>query len=225
MYPTALSDHRDRSLPTLPMPLGSAQPLLLIVPWTTVAQGLMGPFLVIPPNPLRNGSPCIGETPKLVLPDTFFLQRSEPALNQSILFRSVQRNELLWQPVEPTRVPKAPTLKDQAIITAHNWHLATWSQGAKPCQARHFKRPFRFVCPPAQRELPADNFPIVAINDRNQMAPSHPRHSQYAWRRAPSVHCAAWRYSSSAAHASSGLLGAAEPSSPAAGAAAAPFCG
>jgi hypothetical protein len=29
------------------MPLGGAQPLLLILPWTRVAHGVLGPFLVI----------------------------------------------------------------------------------------------------------------------------------------------------------------------------------
>ncbi len=79
-----------------PMLLGSAQPLLLILPWAAIAQRLVGAFLVIPHNPLLNGDTRVRKAPKLVLPHAFLLQRSEPAFNESILFRRIWRNELLW---------------------------------------------------------------------------------------------------------------------------------
>jgi hypothetical protein len=111
MYPMAPPDPRDRSLPTLPMPLRGEQSLLLILTWAAIAQRLVGAFHVIPYNPLPNGGARVGKTPKLVLPHTLLLEGAKPPLDESILFRRIRRNKLLRQPVKPTRVPKAPTLK------------------------------------------------------------------------------------------------------------------
>ncbi len=50
------------------MRLGGAQPLLLILPWTPGAQGVMGAFLVLPPYPLPNGGARVGNGPNVVPP-------------------------------------------------------------------------------------------------------------------------------------------------------------
>ncbi len=114
-----------------------------------VPQGLMRALRVIPLDPPPNRLVCFLKRAKLLLPHTFFFQRSKPALNEPILFRCMGRDEFLRQAVKPTRLPKAPTLKDEAIITTHNRHLAIWPQRPKPCQARHFERPFCFIGPSA----------------------------------------------------------------------------
>jgi hypothetical protein len=47
-----------------------------------------------------------------------------------------------------------------------------WPQGSESCETRHVERPFRLIGPPAQRKLPADDFPVIAINDGDQMPPA-----------------------------------------------------
>ncbi len=129
--------------------LSGVQPLLLILPWTTIAQGLMRAFLVIPANPATNCVLCLTKAPKRLLPYALFFQRSEPALNHAILFRRIGRNKLLREPIKATCIPKTPTLEDQPIVTAYNGHCTIWPQCPEPCQARHFERPFRFISPSA----------------------------------------------------------------------------
>ncbi len=47
-----------------------------------------------------------------------------------------------------------------------------WPQGAESCETRHVERTFRRIGPPAQGKLPADDFPVIAINDGYQMPPA-----------------------------------------------------
>ena len=117
------------------MPLGGEQPLLLILLRTVIAQGLMRTFGVVPMDPCGNALLGFYERVELVLPHTLLLQRAKPALDQPILFRCIRRNKLLRQPIKPAGIVKPPTLKDQAIVTANDGHLAVRSERSKAGQA------------------------------------------------------------------------------------------
>ncbi len=73
---TAAPAPRDRPLPPLPMPLRGEQPLLLILPWTPGAHGVLGAFRVLPAHPLPNSGTRRSKAPNLLVP-----HRTPPARN------------------------------------------------------------------------------------------------------------------------------------------------
>ena len=73
----------------------------------------MGPFGVVPANPLSEGGSGFGEVAKVVLPDALLLETAKEAFDNSILFGSVRRDELRAEPVVAAGSAKAAALKDQ----------------------------------------------------------------------------------------------------------------
>jgi len=71
--------------------------------------------VVVPVDPPADGLPQIFEAPESLLPDTLFLQASEEALHQAVLFRGVGRDELLRDAVVLAGGSEAPALEDQAL--------------------------------------------------------------------------------------------------------------
>lgn len=100
--------------------------------WTTIAQCLMRPFRVIPVNPCADRVLRLGKCPKRLLPDALLFQRSEPPFNHAILLGRVGRNKFLLQPIQPTGLPKATALEDQAVITTDDGNITMWLERPKP---------------------------------------------------------------------------------------------
>jgi hypothetical protein len=102
-----------------------------ILKWAVIPQRLMRPVLVVPLYPIPNDPPCLLKCLKDVLPDTLFFETPKEPFDDPILFRRIRRDELLCQPIIPTGLPKATTLKDQPIVTPQDWRSHR-SQGAEP---------------------------------------------------------------------------------------------
>ena len=102
-----------------------------------VAQRLMWTTLVVPLDPATNDRPRLGKGLKLMLPDTLLFETPKEALDEPILLRCVRGDELLPQPIVPTRRAEAATLKDQAVVTPQG-RRGGRAQGAEPRQTRPF---------------------------------------------------------------------------------------
>src|SRR5262245_38522518 len=83
-----------------------------------IAQCLVWALFVVPADPRGQLTPRVVEAGEVVLPDTFFLQAAEEALDDAVLLWRVGRDELLGEPVVATRCPKPPALVDQAVVRA-----------------------------------------------------------------------------------------------------------
>src|SRR5262249_34314904 len=73
-----------------------------------IAQCLVWALFVVPADPRGQLTPRVVEAGEVVLPDTFFLQAAEEALDDAVLLWRVGRDELLGEPVVATRCPKPP---------------------------------------------------------------------------------------------------------------------
>ncbi|MEQ1844166.1 MAG: hypothetical protein ABL983_01150 [Nitrospira sp.] len=78
----------------------------------------MGPFLVIPVDPVLNDPPRLLKRLELLLPDTLFFETAKEPLDDPILPWCVGRDELLLQPIVSARLAKSVTLKNQPVIAA-----------------------------------------------------------------------------------------------------------
>src|SRR5262245_10641367 len=73
-----------------------------------IAQRLVRAPLVVPADPRRELAPSVLEADEVVLPDTFLFHAAEEPLDDPVLLRRVGGDELLGEPVVPTRRPEAP---------------------------------------------------------------------------------------------------------------------
>src|SRR5262245_2896773 len=104
-----------------------------------------------------------------MLPDAFLLEAAKEPFDHSVLLGRVRGDELLRQPVVATRRPKAPTLEHQPVVASDHRGRPGWPERAEPRQARLLQRPLRFLSPPPQGELIADDFAVVAVDHRGEM--------------------------------------------------------
>src|SRR5208282_2238473 len=110
-----------------------------------------------PANPLSKGSSGFGEVAKVVLPDALLLETAKEAFDNSILFGSVRRDELLAEPVVAAGGAKAPALKDQAIVAAHHRRQTGGTRCTEPCEAGLLECPLSFLGAAGQGELKASD--------------------------------------------------------------------
>ena len=134
----------------------------------------MGPFGVVPLDPLSNGGASFGEAAEVVLPDALLFETAKEAFDEAVLLGGIGRNELLAQPVIAAGGAKAPALEDESIIAAHHRGRTVGAQRAEARQAGLLERPLGFLGATAQGELIAGHFAIVTIDNRGQMAPVPP---------------------------------------------------
>ena len=78
----------------------------------------MGPFLVVPTDPVPNDPPRRLKRLERVLPDTLDFQPSKEPLNHPILLGRIGRDEFLLQPIVSTGLPKSAALDNQPVIAA-----------------------------------------------------------------------------------------------------------
>src|SRR5215813_2716972 len=69
----------------------------------SIAQRLVRAHLVVPADPGTQLAPGVLEADEVVLPDTFLLHAAEEPLDDPVLLRRVGGDELLGEPVIPTR--------------------------------------------------------------------------------------------------------------------------
>jgi len=55
---------------------------------------------------------------KVVLPSAFIFERPKESLDNTILLRSVGRDELLRKSIEPARLAKPSALKDETVVAS-----------------------------------------------------------------------------------------------------------
>src|SRR5215813_14283293 len=113
----------------------------------SIAQRLVRARLVVPADPRPQLAPSVLEAEEVVLPDTFLLRAAEKALDDPVLLGRIGGDELLGEPIVPTRRPEAPTLIDQAIVGADDRRGPHRAQRAEPVQARLLERPLSLLGP------------------------------------------------------------------------------
>lgn len=77
----------------------------------------MAALVVVPLAPVPNDPPPPLKGLDRALPDTLLFQAPKEPFDHAVLLRRVRRDELLLQAVLQTRMPKPPTLEDEAIAT------------------------------------------------------------------------------------------------------------
>jgi|SRR6516225_4908342 len=65
------------------------------LPRAAIAESLMGPFGIIPVNPLSNGSTGFDEAGEIMLPDAFLLEATKETFDDAVLLGRVGGDELL----------------------------------------------------------------------------------------------------------------------------------
>src|ERR1700728_44443 len=127
---------------------------------------------VVPFDPFSNGAASFGEAAEVVQPNALLFETSKEALDETILLGRIGRNELLAQPVIAAGGAKAPALEDESIVAAYYRCRTFRAESAEARQTGLLERPLGFPGATAQREFIAGHFPVVAINNRREMAPS-----------------------------------------------------
>jgi hypothetical protein len=131
----------------------------------------MRALVVVPLDPVPNDLPRLLKRLERVLPDTLLFQTPKEPFDQPILLRRIGRNELLLQPIVSTGLPKLTTLEDQPIVAAEN-RRSNRAQRPEPLETGRFDSAFRLLRPASQRQLIANQFPVMAINDGREMGPA-----------------------------------------------------
>jgi hypothetical protein len=90
----------------------------------------VGPFGVVPLDPLSNGSSRLGEAGEIMLPDS---ETAKEALHDAVLLGCIGRDELLAQTRVAAGGAKAPAPEDQAVGATHHRCRAV---GAQRTEAR-----------------------------------------------------------------------------------------
>ena len=138
----------------------------------SIAQRLMRPASVVPGEPTPESLLGLRKILKLMLPHAFLFETAEEPFDDAILFRCVRRDEFLRKPIIATGSPEPAALKDQPIVTTHNWHRALGPQCAEPLEAGRLERPFGLLGSAAQGEFIANHFTIMTIDHRSEMRPA-----------------------------------------------------
>lgn len=139
--------------------------------WDRDGQCLLPPTLLTLLQPGSTSSPRLLERLKDMLPDTLFFKTAKGPFDDSVLLRRIRRDTFLLQPIVPTSLPKAPALKNQAIVAAED-QRAPWTQGSKSLQTRRFNGSFCLLGSAPYRKLIPHHFPIMTVDQRGQMRPA-----------------------------------------------------
>lgn len=125
--------------------------------------------MVIPVYPGADPTSGLVDGGKVVLPSAFFFERPKESLDNTILLRSVGRDELLRKPIEPSRLAKPSALKDETVVASDGRSLSHWSDCPKTIDTGRFKGSFSFIGSASCRQFVSDDFPIETINDGHEM--------------------------------------------------------
>jgi len=106
----------------------------------------MGPFLVIPGDPVPNDPPRLLKRLERVLPNTLVFQTSKEPLNQPILLGRIGRDEFLLQPIVSTGLAKPATRENEAGIAAEHRHVRR-PEGAEALETGGFDSALGFLRP------------------------------------------------------------------------------
>ncbi len=132
----------------------------------------MRPFGVVPLEPLPDDGPRVSKAPEVVLPGTFFFQTAEEPLDQTVLRGGVGRDEFLREPRVPTGGSEAPTVENEAVVTAEVWGDPSRAQRPEACQARGLQGSLSLLRSTAERELIPQHFAIMTIDHGRPMRPA-----------------------------------------------------
>lgn len=132
----------------------------------------MGPFVVVPADPVPDRSTCLIEVGEQMLPDTLLFERTKEPLDHAVLLRGVGSYELLAQSIVPERGPEPPALEDESVVTPYDGRLPLGSERAEAGNAGFLECAFSFLGPPPEGELIAHDLPVVAVDDGGQVAPA-----------------------------------------------------
>ncbi len=90
-------------------------------------QGMMRTVLVVPRHPVSDRPSGHFKACQLLLPHTLLFHTSKKSLDQPMLFWRIGCDEFVLHLIIPTRLPKPPTLKDEAVIPADRWSFTQWT--------------------------------------------------------------------------------------------------
>ena len=109
---------------------------------------------------------------KLVLPDAFFLQAREEALDEAVLLRSVRGNALLAEPLVSARCSVDSALKHEAGVAPDDRLGPLWADCPETLDAGRLQGSLGLLRSGSQGEFVADNLPLVTIDDSRKLTPA-----------------------------------------------------
>ena len=134
-------------------------------------QRLMWALLVVEPDPVTQYTAGVLQGLEPVPVGTLLLDRADDPLDHAVLLRAVRSDELLLQAVASDQAGIAAAGEHQAIVRAQQEGLWNPPQCAEPGDQSMLQRCLGRFGPGAARELPAQQFPAVAVDDDCQCAP------------------------------------------------------
>ena len=142
------------------------------LPWAAVAERLVRALRVVLGDPPGGLAPGLGEAAKSPDPDALLLQAAEESLDQAVLHGRVGPDEFLAEAVVPAGGPKSPTLEDEAVVAAGDRSLPFGSQRPESLDAGALERHLGLLSPPPQREFPAHDLAVVAVDHVRELPPA-----------------------------------------------------
>ena len=132
----------------------------------------MRPPIVVKSDPVTDDSHRMRLTFEAMPVDALFLERPDDALDQSVLLRAMRRDELLFQPIAADQARIVPTGKNQPIVRAQQKRTGDPPQRPKPGDERLLQCRRGGACPATPRQLPAQQFPCMAVDHERQGQPA-----------------------------------------------------
>ena len=120
----------------------------------------MGPFLVIPVDPVPNDPPRLLKGLERVLPDALLFQTPKKPFDHPVLLWRVGRDELLLETIVATGLPESLTLKDQVVVAPED-RRPHGPQRPKPRKTGRFHRALGLLRATPQGELVTDQFAVM----------------------------------------------------------------
>ena len=120
------------------------------------------------------------------------LQAPKKTFNNTVLFRRVRGDKLLYRFIVTACFTQTPALGHQAVITEDNGYSFVRAQRAETFEAGIFKRPPGFSGPSSKGEPETDPFTAAAVDDSSEVSPSINTAREYASAQPPNAHCSCW---------------------------------
>ena len=124
--------------------------------------------MVVEADPVTDGARRVLDAVEALAVDALLFQRPDDAFDHAVLLRAVWRDELLLQAVAFDQGGVFPTAEDEAVVGPQRELARDLAQGAKPVDQDMFQGACGGGGLAGVRQMPAQQFAGVAVNDQGQ---------------------------------------------------------
>ena len=140
----------------------------------------MGPTGVVEADPLSDDTRGVLLGFEAMTMHALLFQRSDDAFDHAVLLWAVRRDELLSKPITAHETRIGPRGEDQAVVGPQQEGRRDASERPEPRDQRLLECRHRRRRPAASRELPAEQFARVTVDDQGQGLPAVPARPAFA---------------------------------------------